>query len=165
MAYVVESRRPAVSRVVLDYLRVMPGPVNDVFVVKNCSRFSKDGIFAALHVIKKMLGSDFIYAVNHTREAQLVIRCTVPADAELLDAANVQFKFDHQFIKIYKLASIGSLPQGEDTPFEVPINSFRARTEGNTLLGYPAGYGGDSDNIESHINPEMSRSADRKSVV
>ena len=109
MAYASERRSPVVPSYVVNQLGVVPGPVNDVFVVSGICCSSPLGVFRSMHTIQSLLNSTVLYSINYSREAQLFIRCSDPQEAESLDAARVTFKFDDFYIRFYKLVTIRQL--------------------------------------------------------
>ena len=115
MAFVSERRSPTVHGYVLNQLRVSPGPVNDIFMVAATACHHPDGIFKAMHTVVSVLNKPVTFAINGSQEAQLFIRCTDTHEAEAMDAARVAFKFDHNYIRFYKLVVISRLPAHEDS--------------------------------------------------
>ena len=92
MAYVSERWSPAVPSYVVSQLGVVPGPVNDVFVVSGICYSSPVGVFMSMHTVQSVLKSPVCYSINYSREAQLLIRCSDPQEDESLDAESVAFK-------------------------------------------------------------------------
>jgi hypothetical protein len=153
-----EYRRPALSRFVLEYLGVAPGPVNDIFVVKNMFCSTTDGLFAAQHVLRTLVSSIFRCIVNQTTEAQLIVRCSIPSDVERLDGENVTFKFDDKFVRFYKIFSVSVAPDEEDVTSHPDIKPFPAFIEGNTVVGYPRGFSDENEDMDNHLNPYIALS-------
>jgi hypothetical protein len=105
MSHTNQFRRPVLLRLVLDHLGVAPGPVNDLFVVKNLFCSTPDGIYAVQHVLRSLVSSSFKCAINQTIDAEIIIRCSIPSDVESLDGEKLTFKFDDKLVKFYKVVT------------------------------------------------------------
>ena len=141
MAFVSERRSPTVHGYVLDHLRVSPGSVNDIFMVAATACHHLDGIFKAMHTVVSVLKKPVTFAINGSQEAQLFIRCTNTHEAEAMDASRVAFKFDHNYIRFYKLVAISRLPAHEDSASLEPHKTFAAHHEhmNSIFTSYPRG--------------------------
>ena len=162
MAFTVSERRsPTVHGCVLDQLRVSPGPVNDVYMVAATACHHPDGIFKAMHTVVSVLKKPVTFAINGSQEAQLFIRCTDTHEAEAMDAARVAFKFDHNYIRFYKLVAISRLPAQEDSASIELHKTFAAFHEhmNSLFTGYPRGYSDFGDDLELIKNPALSATA------
>lgn len=151
-----ESRNPMVSRLVMDYLSLQPGPVIGVLLV--CVRFSSspEAIFHALHTVKALTTAPINYVVNSTRHAQLIVRCTNPVDALNLDYTRGTFKFNDTLIKCINLETISMLPYDEDDVYSCTVEHFLACHEGNSIMHYPRGFGTAIEDMDLHYYPTLS---------
>jgi hypothetical protein len=158
MSHADRFRRPALSHLVLDHLGVAPGPVNDLFVVKNLFCSTPDGIYAVQHVLRSLVSSNFKCAINQTIDAEIIIRCFVPSDVESLDGEKLTFKFDDKLVKFYKVVHVSLAPNDEDVASHPTVRPFPAFMESNLLVGYPRGYSDETEDMEKHMNPYISES-------
>ena len=119
-----ETRNPALSRFVMEYLGLQPGQVHGVMLVCVHMSSQPESIFHALHTVKKLVTGPITYIVNSTQRAQLVVKCINPWDAETLDYSRGIFKFDEKNIKCINLESVARLPLEEDEIFQGSIQDF-----------------------------------------
>jgi hypothetical protein len=61
MSHSDEYRRPAMSRFVLEYLGVAPGPVDDLLIVRNMFCHNPGGIYVVQHVLRSLVPSSMKY--------------------------------------------------------------------------------------------------------
>lgn len=156
-----DTRNPEVSRFVLEYLNIQPGPVFGVLMI--CVPWSSEpeSIFHALHVVKSLATGPITYVVNGSREAQLMVRCSNINDAEMLDSDRVMFKFDDKFIKCVKLESVRMMAAIEDSFYYANTQQFLRVHEGLDVHNYPRGYTSEMEDINHHTNPTLSASTMR----
>lgn len=158
MANVEESRRPVLSRFVLEFLGLQPGPVTGVLLVTVLGSSQPEAIFHALHNVKSLVTGPISYVVNSSQRAQLIVRCTNPAYSERLDIERVTFKHDDKVIMCFNLQSVSFLPLGEDNFYQINVQEFFARQEGLSIFNYPRGFSGVMYDMDLHLNPTLSAS-------
>jgi hypothetical protein len=157
-----EVTRVKVSSFTLRQIGAITGPVNDVFLIRTVFCHETHGIFIALHVVKKLIGTDFEFVVNQSRECEIFVRCCSPSSFEkILTALPMVFKFSDYCVKFLKVDFLDAKSEDEDIFFKKPIQTFAAhiahrRLSEQNLLGYPVGYSDDSLNMEAVRNPRMS---------
>ncbi|KAK1682534.1 hypothetical protein QYE76_043382 [Lolium multiflorum] len=162
---VTEDTRVPVSKFLLSKLGLTAGPVTNLFVAKTPFCFEPAGVFKCIHVIFKLVGTEFDFIVNQSRECEVIVRCTTPvASAKLHDVLPLTFKFDEARVKIYKVSSHETLPEDEDIFLKEPAKTFSASMENRSiteqkLLGYPVGYSDESLDMESEENIRMTDTA------
>ena len=164
-----ETRNPALSRFVMQYLGLQPGQVHGVMLVCVHMLSRQETIFHALQTVKNLVTGPITYIVNSTQRAQLVVKCSNQWDADTLDCSRGIFRFADKFIKFVKLESVALLPLQEDEIFQASIQEYRASAEGIDVLNYPRGYNTAMEEMDLHLNPTLSASTmdilgDRKST-
>ena len=132
-----EVTSPRVCQLILKEVGVRPGPVHDIFLVKTVSCIAVKGIFNALQVLKRLVGTDFEFVVNQAMECQLFVRGTsTTARAKLEQALEYTFKFDELPVKFFKIDRIDRLPYSKDIYCNAkPMTIFPAYF-GYLTLGY-----------------------------
>ena len=159
--YVTEETRVQVSKFLLSKLGLTPGPVTNLFLVKNLSCFEPAGVFKCLHVINKLVGTEFDFIVNQSRQCEVFVRCMTPvACTKLHDVLPLTFKFDEARVKFCKVSFLETLPEDEDIFLKEPAKTFSASMENRSitqqkLLGYPAGYSDVSLDMDYEENIRM----------
>jgi hypothetical protein len=99
-------------------LGASPGLVDDLFIVRTVFSHEIQGLFKAMHVVKKLVGTDFKFVVNYSMECQLFVKCTTSAaTTKLEDALQYTFKFDDHRVKILKLVRVDLIPESDDIFF------------------------------------------------
>jgi sensor histidine kinase YesM len=153
--------RVQVSKFVLNKLGVTVGPVTDLFLVKNLFCYQTVGVFKCLHIINKIIGTDFDFIVNQTRQCEIFVRCTTPAaSGKLVNVLPLTFKFDDSRVKISKNNFLEALREDEDIFFKEPVKTFAASMENRSIiqqkfLGYPVGYSDVMLDMDSEQNIRM----------
>jgi hypothetical protein len=69
-----EETRVKVSSCTLRQIGGNTGPVNDLFLVRIVFCHQTRGIFIVLHIVKKLIGIDFEFVVNQSRECEIFVR-------------------------------------------------------------------------------------------
>jgi hypothetical protein len=151
-----ETRRPVVSRFVLEYLGLEPGAVNDVMLV--CVRFSfrTESLFNAIHTVQSLFTAPIRYMINTSNNSQLLVRCSNPVDTYLLGSDRIMFKHDDKLIICIKVQTLSLMPPSEDSFFYGNVQQFLAVHEGMDILNYPRGFGTPPEDVELHQNPTLS---------
>ncbi|KAM0856160.1 hypothetical protein ACQ4PT_049301 [Festuca glaucescens] len=158
---VTEETRVQVSKFLLSKLGVTVGPVTDLFLVKNLFCHQTVGVFKCLHIINKLIDTEFDFIVNQSRQCEIFVRCTTPAAfVKLVDVLPLTFNFDDARVKISKINFLEALPEDEDIFFKEPVKTFAASMENRSIsqqkfLGYQVGYSDVMLDMESEQNIRM----------
>jgi hypothetical protein len=105
-----ETRRPVVSRFLLEYLGIQHGAVTDVLLVYVRFLPETRSIFNVMHIVKSLVTAPISYVINSSDCAQLLVRCSNPYDVDKLDSDRVMLRHNDKFIKCIKVDSLSLMP-------------------------------------------------------